>query len=124
MSDEIGVFSFADAQKIYDATVLGNKEIKEHRRPGGGGKGGMQLFGARMTEDWTSGVAECEIYTLDGMTLTYLENANVYDPLYIWAALGNGDYLLVVKQAGKYYTNPAGCPGTSPLIADPPDTLP
>lgn len=127
MAGKLGIYPLEVAKRIYlNAGGSGNREVDEYstRRDRGGKGGGMSLFAGRMTADWTAGVAECEIYTLDGMTLTYLANADVYDPLYIWAALGDGDYLLVVKQAGKYYIIAAGCPGTSPLIADPPDTLP
>ncbi len=89
------------------------------------GGGGATKFGARMTEDWTTKQATCEIYSMDGVTLTYVENAEVYDPLSVFAALGTDDWLYVTSQAGKYYASDnASCAGTSPLIADPPETQP
>lgn len=92
----------------------------------GGGGGGASLYAARMTENWTSRQATCEIYTLDGANEpVYVDDQEVYDPLSVLAALGNGDWMYVLLHTdGKYYINPASCPGTSPLIADPPATQP
>lgn len=90
-----------------------------------GGGSGSELMAARMTEAWTTKQATSEIYSFDGVTLTYVENAEVYDPLAVFASLGNGDWLYITKQAGKYYAgNNASCAGLSPLIADPPESGP
>lgn len=120
-----GLFPADVAKRIYNATCGGaEQEFKEHTRPQKKG-GGASLYAARMTEDWTSRQATCEIYELDGANdPIYQENAEVYDPLSVLAALGSGDWMMVLLSGGKYYINPAGCPGTSPLIADPPATQP
>jgi hypothetical protein len=91
-----------------------------------GGGGGASLYAARMTENWTSRQATCEIYTLDGANdPVYVDDQEVYDPLSIFAALGVDDWLKVgLNPDGKYYVVAANCPGTSPLIADPPATQP
>ncbi len=90
-----------------------------------GGGGGATKFGARMTEAWTTKQATCQIYTMDGITLTYLANAEVYDPLSVFATLTTNDWLYVTKQDGKYYASDnATCTGTSPLIDTPPATQP
>jgi hypothetical protein len=91
-----------------------------------GGGGGASLYAARLTENWTSRQATCEIYTLDGANdPVYVNNQEVYDPLSIFAALGSGDWMKVALNSdGKYYVLAANCPDTSPLIADPPATQP
>ncbi len=84
--------------------------------------GGAKLYGARMTTTWTGATVESEIYDLDGMS--YLDNQDVRDPIGIFGALGSGDWMLVLESNGKYYVIAAGCPGTSPLIASPPASVP
>lgn len=90
-----------------------------------GGGGGSTKFGARLRASWSSKSASCQIYTMDGVTLTYKETATVYDPLSVFAALSTDDWLYCTFQSGKYYAaDPANCPDTSPLIASPPATQP
>lgn len=75
------------------------------------GGGGASLFKATMKEAWTAGVAECDIYSIDGVTFTDTTiDADVYDGLAIFATLTTGDSLLALKQAGKYYAIQAPCP--------------
>lgn len=115
------------AKRIYNATCGGaESEFKEHTRPSRKGGGGASLYAARMTENWTTRQATCEIYTLDGASdPVYVDNQEVYDPLSIFAALGSGDWMKVgLNPDGKYYVVAANCPDTSPLIADPPATQP
>lgn len=78
----------------------------------GGGGGGSTKFVAELNEAWTAGVAECSIYTMDGMTLTdTTEDIDVYDPLQVFAILGVGDRMYVTFQNGKYYAaDNAPCP--------------
>lgn len=90
-----------------------------------GGGGGSTKYGARMRASWSGKAASCQIYTMDGATLTYKETATVYDPLSVFAALSTDDWLYCTFQDGKYYgADPGNCPDTSPLIADPPATQP
>lgn len=89
-----------------------------------GGKSASK-HAARMMANWSSKSVSCQIYTLDGATVIYKETATVYDPLSVFAALGTNDWMYCTLQAGKYYAaDPAGCPGTSPLIASPPASQP
>jgi hypothetical protein len=74
------------------------------------GGGGTSLYKATMNEPWSAGVAECSIYTMDGVTYTdTTTNADVYDGLLIFSRLTTGDELLVILQAGKYYAIQAPC---------------
>jgi len=87
--------------------------------------GGSSKYAARMMAAWASNVASCEIYTLAGATVVYKEVADVYDPLSVLAALSTDDWMYCTLQGGLYYAaDPASCPGTSPLIANPPETQP
>lgn len=90
-----------------------------------GGGGGGSKFACRLMATWSSNVVSCQIYTLSGATVVYKEVANVYDPLSVFSALGLHDWAYCTYQDQKYYAaDPAGCPGTCPLIASPPATQP
>jgi len=107
---KIAVFSIPVAKRIFDATCGGSSgEFKEFTRPGGGG--GASLFKVTMKAPWSSGVANCDIYSIDGTVFTDTTiDANVYDGLSIFASLTTGDHLLALLQAGKYYAIQAPCP--------------
>ncbi len=76
-----------------------------------GSAGGGSLFKATMKEAWTSGIAECDIYSIDGTTFTDTGiDADVYDGLSIFASLTTGNSLYALLQAGKYYAVQAPCP--------------
>jgi hypothetical protein len=82
-------------------------------------------FACRLMAAWSARVVSCEIYKLDGATVIYEETADVYDPLSVFAALDVDDWQYCTLQDGKYYAaDPGGCPGTSPLIASPPESQP
>jgi hypothetical protein len=124
---DVGEFAIIPGGSIF--TAIGEDDIETNVMRGlykGGGTSGASLFGARMTENWTSRQATCEIYTLDGANdPVYVDNQEVYDPLSIFAALGSGDWMKVgLNPDGKYYVVAANCPDTSPFIADPPATQP
>ena len=128
MLDDESTFGFNEVDATELLTDLESK-IAEHREwhdVGGEGGGGASLYAARMTENWTSRQATCEIYTLDGANdPVYVSNQEVYDPLSIFAAGGSGDWMIVgLNPDGKYYFVSANCPDTSPLIANPPATQP
>jgi len=75
------------------------------------GGGSTSLFKVTMKAPWSSGVANCDIYSIDGVTFTDTTiDANVYDGLSIFASLTTGDHLLAILQAGKYYAIQAPCP--------------
>lgn len=110
-----------DADAIIPIVRVGGAVI-----PVRGGGGGGKKHAAKLTASLASGTAAGTwIYDMDGMALTYLETATIYDPLYVYAALGSGDWLYCFKQGGKYYAaDPANCTGTSPLIDTPPESGP
>ena len=122
------VYGFNKDDTIELLNLIGNSDYEFPEGPFGKdiGGGGASLYAARMTEAWSARQATCEIYTLDGANdPVYQDNQEVYDPLSIFAALSTGDWLMILLNGdGKYYVNPAGCPGTSPLILDPPATQP
>lgn len=91
------------------------------------GAAGADIFAARMMADWTTRTAaDSQIYELNGADVgDYLGEEDIYDPLSIFAALGNGDWSIVARRSdGKLYVIAANCPGTSPLIASPPASQP
>jgi hypothetical protein len=129
MPGDSGIYGFNKDDTIELLNLIGNSDVEFPEGPfrtGGSGGGGASLYAARMTENWTSRQATCEIYTLDGANdPVYVDDQEVYDPLSIFAALGADDWLKVgLNPDGKYYVVAANCPGTSPLIADPPATQP
>lgn len=73
--------------------------------------GGTTLYKATMKAPWSSGVASCDIYSIDGTTFTDTTiDANVYDGLGIFSTLTTGDSMLVLLQSAKYYAIQAPCP--------------
>jgi|GEM_PF-3102766 len=98
-----------------DATALvhliGNGDVEHPEGYPSGGGGSTSLFKVTMKAPWSSGVANCDIYSIDGVTFTDTTiDANVYDGLSIFASLTTGDHLLAILQAGKYYAIQAPCP--------------
>lgn len=123
MADPTYGFNKDDTIELLNLIGNEDREFSEAvpRDIGGGGS----KHAARMMASWSTKTASCQIYTLDGVTLTYKETATVYDPLSVFAALSTNDWMYCTLQNGKYYAaDPASCPGTSPLIADPPATQP
>ncbi len=74
------------------------------------GASGCRLFVAQLTSAWNSLSASAQISSINGTALTVLESSTIYDPLGIFGILGVDDYLLAIKQDGKYYTINAPCP--------------
>lgn len=109
-----------------EALVKGLLAPKSKARIIVGDSGGGAKFIAKLTASLASGTAAgTEIYSFDGMTPSYIETATIYDPLFVFAPLGNGDWLYCTKQNGKYYAaDNASCAGTSPLIDTPPESGP
>lgn len=72
----------------------------------------VRIFVAELTEAWSvGGSANCEISSMNGATLTYVEDALVFDPLGAFDVLGVGDQFYCTKQGGSYYAvNNAPCP--------------
>lgn len=72
----------------------------------------IMVYIGTMKENWTSGVAECDIKSFDGITVTDTGlDADVYDPLGAFSILTTGDSLYITLQRGKYYAvNNAPCP--------------
>lgn len=102
-------FSEADARQIIAGLEVGSREVKEHGRRGG--SGGKRFFVFRLNEAWTAGVADSDIYTVNGVTITDTGiDADVYDPLSMFTALGIDDYGWCFRQAGLYYAIQAPCP--------------
>lgn len=73
---------------------------------------GVRVFVAELTSNWTSNTADCEIYSMNGNTLTLVEaESGVFDPLGAFSVLQSGDRLYVTKQGDSYYAvNNAPCP--------------
>jgi hypothetical protein len=128
MADEVWGFDRDRAERlkaIADQNVPINRvQLSGRRRPTA--IGGASLFAARMLEDWTALQATCQIYMLDGTNdPIYFEDNEVCDSLTIFGALGEDDWMIVgLNPDGRYYAIAAGCPGTSPLIASPPESQP
>lgn len=102
-------FNKNDAVELVN--LIGNTDSEfVDQQPSRGG--GIRVFVGELNEAWSTGVAECSIYSMDGMTLTDTGiDADVYDPLEVFAVLGTGDRLYVTRQSGKYYAaNNAPCP--------------
>lgn len=75
------------------------------------GGSGATLYKATMKTTWSSGVVNCDIYSINGVTFTDTgTDASVYDGLGIFSTLTTGDDMLVLLQAGKYYAIQAPCP--------------
>lgn len=99
-------FNRRDAREI--AAGLGGKE---KTTPRGTSAGGGQLFIFRLNEPWASGVADSDIYSIDGADYTDTgEDADVYDPLGVFASLTTDDFGMCLRQSGKYYAIQAPCP--------------
>lgn len=77
-----------------------------------GGGDGITVYVAELKAPWSANIALCDIYSMDGTTLTDTTiDANVHDPIAVFAALTTGHRLYVTKQNGKYYAvNNAPCP--------------
>lgn len=121
----VGQFAVAPGGELFVAA--GEDDIKPDVMRGffKGGGGGGEKFAAKLNASLGSGTATgTEFYSLNGMTLTYVETATLYDPLFVYAILGSGDWLYCFKQGGKYYAEPGNCPGSSPLIDTPPESGP
>ena len=101
-------FNRADASELVQ--LIGGSDL-EHKEWYDVSSGGTELFKATMKAAWSSGVANCDIYSIDGVTfIDTTIDANVYDGLSIFASLTTGDSMLVLLQAGKYYAIQAPCP--------------
>jgi len=101
-------FSKPDALELVQLIGGADGENREWHEIRGGG---LRLYKATMNEPWTAGVAECSIYTIDGVTFTDTgTDADVYDGLNIFTSLTTGDHLLELFQSGKYYAIQAPCP--------------
>ena len=74
------------------------------------GGGGVSLWRFTLNEDWASGGADADILEMDGTDTT--TDADVLDPLGIFATLGTGDAGLCILQGGIYYAIQAPCPAT------------
>jgi len=72
------------------------------------GGGGVSLYRFTLNEDFVSGAADADILNMDGTDTTI--DADVLDPLGIFATIGNGDAGLCLLQNGSYYIIQAPCP--------------
>ena len=75
---------------------------------GGGGESGAVLYRFTLNAAWTAGVADADILEMDGTDTTI--DADVLDPLGIFASLGIDDPGLCLLQGGAYYVIQAPCP--------------
>lgn len=122
--DAVYGFNTQDAEDLI--AMIGNREDGYREFYPRGGAGGGKKFAAKLMASLASGTAAGTwIYDMDGMALSFVETATIYDPLYNFDTLGSGDWLYCFKQGGKYYAaDDAKCPGTSPLIDTPPTSGP
>lgn len=72
--------------------------------------GGNRLYRFTLNEAWSSNAADADILLMDG-TDTGID-ADVLDPLGIFAGLGSGDPGLCELQDGVYYVTQAPCPAS------------
>ena len=92
---------------IYKPSGTGELECVV-RFAGVSGGGGTTLYRFTLNEDFVSGVADADILEMDGTDTTI--DADVLDPLGIFATIGNGDAGLCLLQNGSYYVIQAPCP--------------
>lgn len=106
--DKVVGFSPSDAKRLLSLITIGETPVRMYYPRGGGG---VTFFVFRLNEAWTAGVADSDIYTVDGETITDTGvDADVYDPLSMFTALGIDDYGWCFRQAGLYYAIQAPCP--------------
>lgn len=74
----------------------------------GVGAGGAVLYRFTLNANWSSGSADADILEMTGADTGI--DADVKDPLGIFADLGNGDAGLCLLQGGSYYVIQAPCP--------------
>ncbi len=100
-------FEKSTAQALKASVGVGDSEYREGLVRGNGG-GGISLYRFTLNEAWSSGVADADILEMDGTDTG--TDADVNDPLGIFADLGNGDAGLCLLQNGSYYVIQAPCP--------------
>jgi len=91
--------------------LVDNLVYREKENPRKHGRAGVRLYAFRLNGAWSSGEADCDLYTINGTTLTDTgTDVTVYDPLGIFSSLTTDDYGLGIMQAGKLYAIQAPCP--------------
>lgn len=90
-----------DGSDAYSSGVLESIWVQ---REGGGNK----LYRFTLNEAWSSNAADADILLMDGTDTG--TDADVLDPLGIFADLGSGDAGLCLLQGGVYYVIQAACP--------------
>jgi len=108
--DEVFPFvSYDSGRALYESAD--KRSIWIRAAGGTGGTGATKMIGT-MKEAWSGGIAECDIKSIDGITITDTGiDADVYDPLGVFSLLSTGDSLYITKQGGKYYAaDNAPCP--------------
>ena len=110
--DKIGstnlTYGFAKHKaKALDAQIgIEDTEYPEGRVRGNGT--GVTFWRFTLNEAWSSGVADADILEMDGTDTT--TDADVNDPLGIFADLGSGDAGICFLQGGAYWAIQAPCP--------------
>ena len=104
-------YGFNREQALELVNSLGQRDfpmrLYENSGDGGGGAS-ITLYRFTLNEDFVSGVADADILNMDG-TDTGID-ADVLDPLLIFATIGTGDAGLCLLQSGSYYVIQAPCP--------------
>ena len=97
------------AQALKASVGVGDSEYREGLvRGNGGGSSGAVLYRFTLNANWSSGSADADILEMTGADTGI--DADVKDPLGIFADLGNGDAGLCLLQGGSYYVIQAPCP--------------
>jgi hypothetical protein len=94
------------AQALKASVGIGDVEYREGSVRGGGG--GVTFWRFSLNANWSSNVADADILEMDGTDTG--TDADVEDPLGIFADLGNGDAGICFLQGGVYYVIQAPCP--------------
>ena len=104
-------YGFNREQALELVNSLGQRDfpmrLYETTESGSSG-GGTTLYRFTLNEDFAGGAADADILEMDG-TDTGID-ADVQDPLGIFATIGNGDAGLCLLQNGSYYVIQAPCP--------------